>query len=141
MEGYREVMARHNLEPLIFKPSENNSVEALEMAVGQIITACPDAVSCVNDPLAMILMNRLYKHRLFVPETFSVTGFGNITASELSSPSLTTVSEPYYETGRCVFQRILNLIRTGDESAPEPFVGKLIIRESTAKNTKYGGKK
>ncbi|OQA77958.1 MAG: Ribose operon repressor [Lentisphaerae bacterium ADurb.Bin242] len=140
-EGYRRVMAEHRLEPVVFQPEPPGSLKELEEAVARIIKARPDAVFCVNDPLAMHLLNRLYKRRLFVPDTFSVAGFGNVSMSELASPPLTTVSEPYYETGRCVFQRILNLIKTGSESAPEPFIGKLILRESTAKNTKYGGKK
>ena len=139
IEGYCQVMAKHCLEPLVLKASLPG-VKEQEEVIARIIEARPDAVFCVNDPLAMRLMNGLYKRRLFVPDTFSVAGFGNITASYLASPPLTTVSEPYYETGRCVFQRILNLIKTGRESMPEPFIGELIIRESTAKNTKYGGK-
>lgn len=140
IEGYFQVMSRHRLEPLVFKTPRSN-IKEQDLVIARIIESQPDAVFCVNDPLAMYLLNGLYKRRLFVPETFSVAGFGNISASYLSSPPLTTVSEPYYETGRCVFQRILNLIKTGNESAPNPFIGELIIRESTAKNTKYGGRK
>jgi len=140
IEGYRTIMKKYRLKPVIFKPSLPGTLKEHEEVIARIIEAHPDAVFCVNDPLAMFLLNGLYKRRLFVPEIFSVAGFGNTTASYLSSPPLTTVSEPYYETGRCVFQRILNLIRTGNESAPEPLIGELVIRESTAKNTKHGGK-
>ena len=134
IQGYLNIMEKNGLPPCILE--DDSSHLSVHEAV---VEANPDAVFCVNDPLALSLLQYLYHRRIFVPDAFSVVGFGNLGA-ELASPSLTTIREPYYETGCRGFENLYSIIRDGRKSLPEKhLVGELIIRESTAKNNKYGG--
>lgn len=134
IQGYLNIMEKNGLPPCILE--DDSSHLSVHEAV---VEANPDAVFCVNDPLALSLLQYLYHRRIFVPDAFSVVGFGNLGA-ELASPSLTTIREPYYETGCRGFENLYSIIRDGRKSLPKKrLVGELIIRESTAKNNKYGG--
>ncbi len=97
-----------------------------------VIRLHPSAVQCCNDHLAMNLMHACYRRKLFIPEYFSILGFGNITGSAESSPHLTTVSEPYYETGIIMFRQIYQLISNGKVTPVKDLVGDVIERESVS---------
>ena len=51
----------------------------------------PDAFICGNDEMAMGLMEALLENGIRIPEDVIVTGFDNLTSSELSSPRLSSV--------------------------------------------------
>ncbi len=55
----------------------------------------PDAFVCANDEMALGLMSALQEAGVMIPEDVRVTGFDNISSSELSSPQLTTVGRDY----------------------------------------------
>ncbi|MBO4513797.1 MAG: LacI family DNA-binding transcriptional regulator [Victivallales bacterium] len=122
LDGYRQAMARHGLAPL----------EILEDdGVSPLLSLLPDAVFCTSDRLALQLMQELYARRRFVPEAFSIMGFGNTDAAELSSPSLTTVNEPYYETGCDCCLSLLHHIKCGEPLDLPKRLGTIIQRNST----------
>ena len=134
IQGYLNVMKRNGLPPCIME-SDHPRNEVYDA----VVAANPDAVFCVNDPLALSLLQYLYHRRIFVPDAFSVIGFGDYGA-ELASPALTTIAEPHYESACRGFENLYSIIRDGRKSLPKKrLVGELIIRESTAKNCKYGG--
>ncbi len=117
-------MARHNLAPL----------EIVEYdGVSPLLSLQPDAIFCTSDRLALQLMQELYARRIFVPEAFSIMGFGNTDAAELSSPSLTTVNEPYYETGRDCCLSLLHHIKYGEPLDLPKRLGTIIQRNSTTR--------
>lgn len=125
LDGYRESMARHGLEPLEILEEEG---------VSPLLSLQPDAVFCTSDRLALQMMQELYARRIFVPDAFSIMGFGNTNASELSSPALTTVNEPYYETGRDCCLSLLHHIKYGEPLDLPKRLGTIIERNSTANN-------
>ena len=51
----------------------------------------PDAFICANDEMAIGLMTALKHHEVRIPGDVIVTGFDNLSSSELSSPRLSTV--------------------------------------------------
>ncbi|MDD5602611.1 MAG: substrate-binding domain-containing protein [Eubacteriales bacterium] len=59
-----------------------------------------DAVLCVNDYSALILINALKTKGVRVPEDIAVAGFENTIAGSVAEPSLTSASIEYYESGR-----------------------------------------
>ncbi len=126
--GYVEAMQKHGLPTRFldcgFFP------EKVQKTYEKIIDLHPAAVQCANDHLALDLLNVCYHRKLFVPDYFSVLGFGNVTSSSFSSPHLTTVNEPYKETGRIMFRQIYRLIFEGKKIDPEKLVGEVIERES-----------
>lgn len=93
---------------------------------------CPEAFFCCSDAIALNVVQHFYRARKFIPDTFSVVGFGNTISSAYSSPPLTTIDEPYYDTGVAGCKRLVHLIETAEASVPHKFIGRLIIRESTA---------
>ena len=126
--GYAEAMRKHRL-PLRILETEH-SPAGIREACEKIIELHPAAVQCANDHFALDLLNACYHRRLFVPEYFSVMGFGNVPGSSYSAPHLTTVNEPYYETGKLMFRQIYQLIFEGKEFCSEKMVGEVIERES-----------
>jgi DNA-binding LacI/PurR family transcriptional regulator len=126
--GYREAMRRHHLKEEILMTDFSPSTE--QRIYEKVIRLHPSAVQCCNDHLAMNLMHACYCRKLFVPEYFSILGFGNISGSAESSPHLTTVSEPYYETGVIMFRQIYQLISNGKVTPVKDLVGSVIERES-----------
>ena len=126
--GYAETMREHRF-PTRFLECELFP-EKIRETCEKIIDFHPAAVQCANDHLALDLLNACYHRRLFVPDYFSVLGFGDVSGSSFSSPHLTTVNEPYYETGELMFRRIYHLIFEGKETNPGKLVGEVIERES-----------
>ncbi len=127
--GYRRVMKKYQLPEHILRVKVWDQA-GIDQCCRQILAEKMDAVQCYCDPLALRLLQLCYKQRIFLPEAFSVIGFGNITASLYSSPPLTTIDEPYYETGRIMFKQIYDLISGANNKKYEKLIGKVIIRES-----------
>ena len=125
--GYREVMERYGLESVILRDLDFLKPEDL---FEEILAFRPDAVQCYSDYYALDLMHYCYRKRLFIPETFSLLGFGNITGGRHASPHLTTIDEPYYEEGQLIFSRIRSMIETGKDLECELKIGEVIERES-----------
>ena len=129
--GYENSMRRKGLATRIF---EEESME-------ELIAEKPDAVFCVTDSLGMRLLQCVNRKHLFVPDVFSVVGFGNI-LSDFFAPSLTTISEPYYLTACADIENLLSIIEKGKPlEGFQPFVGELIIRDSTKHKTESEDKK
>lgn len=88
----------------------------------------PTAIVCVNDFMAVGVLRQLRDMNLRVPADVSVTGFDNITLSEMLSPSLTTVHIPCDVLGRKIF----HMLTDGDEPLREFVIDpELVLREST----------
>lgn len=98
----------------------------------------PDAIFAVNDPSAFGAMLEIKARSLRIPEDVAVVGFTDEQPlTELVEPSLTSVSQPVFETGKIAAELFIKRIQTGITSAePERIVLKasLIIRNSSAKN-------
>ena len=91
----------------------------------------PTAILCVNDFMALGVLEALREKGLRVPEQVSVTGFDNIHLAEFTHPPLTTVDVPRGEIGRLTFEA---LVAESDGSRPEREImvePRLVIREST----------
>ena len=126
--GYEEAMERHGLpKRFVFSGRTAHDVDT---ACDRILELHPAAVQCSNDHMALTLLHACYLRKLFVPEYFSVLGFGNIPGSADSSPFLTTVNEPYYETGQIMFRKIYGLITGQEVSDTSDLIGEVIERES-----------
>ncbi len=69
-----------------------------------------DAVFCVCDQVAYGVMDVLKRNRLAIPEQVSVMGFTNETVSSITSPPLTTISQPMDEIGVKVAETLLDHI-------------------------------
>jgi LacI family transcriptional regulator len=88
----------------------------------------PTAIVCVNDFMAIGVLRQLREFGLQVPGDVSVTGFDNISLSEMMTPSLTTVHIPRDLLGRKIFQL---LTEKGDGQREIMIDPELVLREST----------
>ncbi len=96
----------------------------------------PTAIVCVNDFMAIGVLRQLREFGQRVPEDVSVTGFDNITLSEMMTPSLTTVHIPRDMLGRKIF----SMLTEKDDSQREFIIDpELVLRESTGPVVKKRG--
>lgn len=129
---YKSFMQNHSLSYKIFPDAgESNLTELCRLS--------PDAVFCCNDNLGIVLLQFLYEKRLFVPDYFSVMGFGGLECSATTSPALTTVQEPFFEIGKKMLELLAKKIK--GQAVPEltRLPAKLLLRKSTAAPKKIAG--
>lgn len=112
LTGYRLTLAEHAIpvrpENVIISESEYEAAYGMyEFENGKELAKkfCslkprPTAIFTVNDLTAFGIIQELTTQGICVPDEVSVMGFDNIEISKMSNPSLTTVSQPSYETGR-----------------------------------------
>jgi len=130
-EGYLQVMRAHGLKPEVIRDKGKDDPLDIKKFEEVVHDFRPDVIQCFSDFLALRILGECYHRRLWIPDAFSILGFGNISASWNSAPLLSTIEEPYYETGRIMFRQIHELIETGRCGSCKPLVGKVIPRETT----------
>jgi LacI family transcriptional regulator len=93
----------------------------------------PDAVFCANDLTAIGAMDVARDLGISIPTDVALAGFDDIDAASMVHPTLTTVRNPAYETGRAA-GRLLVSRMTGDyteEGRTIVLPCHLVVREST----------
>ena len=95
----------------------------------------PDAVFCVNDPVAIQLMLTAKKRKIKIPSGLGVVGFSNDPMAEVIEPALTTVQQPVADMGRSAMHILLDAINRGEGYTPvlKSLETTLIIRDSSRK--------
>lgn len=70
-----------------------------------------DAILCVNDELAIGIMNYLLDNGVKIPDDVSIMGFGNIKECQFVRPKLTTIGEPFYDYGAVGMRMLIKTIK------------------------------
>ncbi|MFP3184070.1 MAG: substrate-binding domain-containing protein [Paraburkholderia sp.] len=137
LSGIREGLARHGIalrpEAVVATPYDTESVR---MATRHLLsqTNAPTALICNNDPIAASAIAECRALGISVPQSVSITGFGDWDLATLSSPSLTTVHSDAVKIGSLSAKSLLEQIQCGEPVVKqEEFEVELIVRESTAK--------
>lgn len=94
----------------------------------------PDAIFCVNDPVAIGAFQRIKEAGLKIPQDVALVGFSNNKITSLVEPSITTVNQPSFEMGKKAAQMLIDLIeRKNKNIQPVTIVldTELIIRDSS----------
>ena len=136
LNAYRTIMKENGIpyhpDWIIQLPGLNH-----DMAFSSIIKllSSPDAPDCfcsVSDELAAAAIRAAHYCGLKVPNDILVVGFDNTNISQLSTPSITTISQPQFQLGflasELLFERIQNSL---SEVKHINLNTELIIREST----------
>lgn len=94
----------------------------------------PTAIMALSDERAAGVIKYLNEHNLTPGVDVDVVGFDNNVVSKVTTPEITTISQPRYEIGQSAAELLINQIRDNTK----PFKGiimshQLIIRESTRK--------
>jgi LacI family transcriptional regulator len=146
----RQVADRHEGALRAFRraglaPGDLTVIEAdsLNVAAGQRAGASiaampapsrPSAVFCVNDLMALGVLQEMTRNHIRVPEDISIIGYDDIDFAAAAAVPLTSVRQPRQELGRTAARMLL------EEAANEEthrhrqviFEPELVIRQSTA---------
>ena len=92
----------------------------------------PEAIFCVSDILAAAALRSCSVEGYKVPDDILVAGFDNVDISIMTTPNITTVSQPRHSIGVLACSQLLSMIRNPHKD-PQHFVldTELVIREST----------
>lgn len=138
LRGYKDALAKYKLP---FKKelvvhcnlSKKDAIACAEQLLN--LKQPPDAVFCVNDPVAIQLMLLAKKRKIKIPAELGIVGFSNEPSGEVIEPALTTVQQPVADIGRSAAGILLEAIAKGEAYVPEKKSLKttLIVRESSIK--------
>lgn len=132
--GYERALAEFNL-PLrkewIYNTTQldfQDGVQAMRMLLK--LKEKPSAIFAVSDTLAIGALKEMNASGLKAPDDIAVVGFDNISFSNMTNPTLTTVAQPMYKMGCTAATMLINSIH---ENKMESILldHELIIREST----------
>ncbi len=77
------------------------------------------AIFAGNDVVAFGCMRALMEKGIRIPEDISIIGFDNVEMSQITSPPLTTIDQPKYETGKAAVEMLLTMMTKGGVHEPE----------------------
>ena len=114
-----------------YTPKVADGAAAADVALTTGVTA----MIAHNDLLAIGVLRRLAARSVRVPEDVSVSGFDDIFAAELCTPSLTTLGGAHADLGRAAVELLLEAAsgpRGGSAPAPQLLLpSQLVLRNST----------
>lgn len=119
---------------LIFPSSEYNySVATSAISSLLQLKDCPDSFFCTSDYLAAATIRSCIHMGLRVPDDVMVVGFDNIDISILTTPTITTVSQPRFDIGYTSCKYLMDIIADPNLLPQQTFLpAELIIRDSTS---------
>jgi DNA-binding LacI/PurR family transcriptional regulator len=130
-----EVMKRYGPEVQYITVADTDDYAGGRRSVQQLYASNfqPTAIICVNDFMAAGVLRQLRDMGLDVPGQVSVTGFDNITLSEILYPALTTLHIPRDQIGRQIFASLT--APKASTKVPQEIVitPELVVRESTGR--------
>lgn len=91
----------------------------------------PSAIFCSSDSLAMKVINIAHSLGIMIPEDLSIIGFAGLDYTFFSSPTLTTVKQPFVKMGQKASEILLSEIKEKSSVKEIKIPVKLIIHDST----------
>ena len=93
----------------------------------------PDAFFVVSDVFAAAVIRAAKRFHLKVPNDIMVVGFDNIPLSQMTTPSITTMSQPKFQIGFSASEMLIDSIEHPEIiQTPLLLDAELVVRESTA---------
>ncbi|WP_059172577.1 LacI family DNA-binding transcriptional regulator [Bacillus sp. FJAT-27445] len=139
LEGYMEALKNHGLpanQDWICNgrfEEEKAFEEAKKLLLNQKdITA----IFCASDLMALGVLKAAKGLGLRVPEDLSVVGYDDIILASYSDPSLTTVSQNFFQLGYQAAHLLVNMLEGRSEPQIVMMPTKLVTRGSAAKNSR-----
>ncbi len=114
-------------------PQKSKLMESFITTIQQLLTKQqPTAIFCNSDPIAMKVIQVVTSMGLKIPEDISVIGYAGLIYTQLSTPPLTTVKQPFINMGKKAAEVLINEVKHQVPIQEIRLPVKLIIRESTA---------
>jgi DNA-binding LacI/PurR family transcriptional regulator len=109
---------------------EQDGYDSMNSILGQ--NEIPDAIFCVNDPVAIGAFQRINEAGLRIPQDIALIGFSNNEITRLINPPMTTVDQPSFEMGKKAAELLIKAIEEKDvEPSTIVLNANLIVRGST----------
>jgi LacI family transcriptional regulator len=135
-KGYRDAFQEYDVpivEELIVhcKDLQHDPINGVKKLLN--LPKRPDAIFCLNDPIAVTTMQLVKEKGISIPDELSIIGFTDEPASRYIEPSITTVAQPAFELGQEAAKLFFDQIRDKENFKPMIKVvpTHLIIRNST----------
>lgn len=143
LQGYRESLAAAglkedpslviNLPEISYNLAVSAATSLLQNAASSPGAAMPDAFFCVSDVFAAAVIKAARREGIAVARDIMVVGFDNVPISWMTSPSITTISQPCEKLGVSACELLALRISGGDSPVHNIlYETELIVRESTA---------
>lgn len=137
MNGYKKALQQSGLtvrEDFILTGGlhESDGYDSMEKLISE--DKIPDAIFCVNDPVAVGAFQRIKEAGLKIPEQIGLVGFSNNKITTLLDPPLTTVHQPSFEMGKKAAEILIRMIESpnDDKEVKTLYLDtNLIIRKSS----------
>jgi LacI family transcriptional regulator len=132
-QAFLDVMERYGTDVEYETIADSDDYAGGRRAARQLFTSGfnPTAILCVNDFMAVGALRELRDLGMEVPADVSVTGFDNISLSEVVYPALTTLHIPRDTIGRHIFESLTVQKPSGREPHEIIIEPELVVREST----------
>jgi LacI family transcriptional regulator len=117
IKGYKDMLRENNIDfSKVYVAEGRRYNDGYAMAT-EIVKDLGNitAVFCANDELAIGLINHLFDEGYKVPDDISVVGYGDYKESQHVRPTLTTISEPFYDVGAVTVRTLIKKIE-GDKN-------------------------
>lgn len=137
MSGYENAINENNLKTFVLRTSDKNIKTGFNLGEKIKDKILKDGISAIyasDDNLGIGIINYFYKEGIRVPEDISLVGFGNTGLASQYTPSLTTLSEPYYDIGAVAMRRLVKVLQEDEKIEDTVFLpAQIIERESSKK--------
>lgn len=133
-DGYRRALLEAGLpvqDELIVTGGVHENDGSTGMKQLLALPAPPDAVFCVNDPVAIGAFTLLRQRGISLPDDMALCGFSDNPVAALIDPALTTVAQPAFDMGRTAARLLLDELRAGGVHRTIVLPTRLCIRRST----------
>ena len=132
-EGFKQYLKQNKLRVnnKWFLPCKHGEPEGYEAGLKLLKQSTkPTAVFCTNDEAAFGLIRAAKELGMNCPEDIAIIGFDNLSATQYTSPPLTTIDQPIIEMTSAAVDLLLKLIKKPTSTTHEVFPAKIIERES-----------
>ena len=104
-----------------------------ERIAGMSARRRPTAVFCVNDLIALGVLQEMTRHRISVPEDLAIVGYDDIDFAAAAAVPLTSVRQPREDLGRAAADLLIEEVVSPDAHRHRQVVFEpdLVVREST----------
>ncbi|GAA0369852.1 LacI family DNA-binding transcriptional regulator [Bacillus horti] len=133
-QGYLKALQEKGITPLPNWNIQGGFTKEAGYRVGKLLVMqgqLPTALFCVNDEVAIGVIQAFDELGVRIPDDVSIVGFDNIEISQYVTPSLTTVNQSKYEMGQLAAHLVFQALQ-GDVPKKEYILPtNLVLRKST----------
>lgn len=134
--GYEAAIRAHGLKSHYVETDggeAKHAADVLKPLLSELRDGKYSAILTESDALAIGTIGYLYDQGISVPDDVSVVGFGNSPLSGLFRPTLTTISEPYYDIGAVGMRMLTKTLKREETMTESIYLPTTLIERGSVK--------